>query len=346
MKPTNGQVQKPIRVAFFHRKPRALGNFSIETYFQQIREELPAPFQPVYVEMPFESNGLWRRLANTLYAFFKQEDINHITGDINYTAILLSRKKTIITLHDLGRLHDTAGIKRKILKLFWYTLPFYKTCYLTANSNATKTDILNLTQYHSARIRVIYICINQKFKFTPKVFDADNPRILHIGTAPNKNLKRLIVALQDIPCTLVIIGSVDEYTKKLIAENQINVEFYERRLTENEIISQYIQCDILSMVSTFEGFGMPIIEANAVGRAVICGNTSSMPEIANDAAVIINPFDTIAIRNGIQSIISNTQMRETLIVNGIKNHLRFKPKELANQYAQLYQNIVEPTISK
>jgi hypothetical protein len=134
--------QKPIRVAFFHRKPRALGNFSIETYFQQIREHLPPPFQPVYVEMPYESNGLWRRLANAMYCFFKQEDINHITGDIHYVAAFLKKKKTVLTIHDCGSLHDTAGLKRKIMRYFWFTMPTAKSAIVTANSEATKTDIM------------------------------------------------------------------------------------------------------------------------------------------------------------------------------------------------------------
>jgi hypothetical protein len=58
--------QKPIRVAFFHRKPRALGNFSIETYFQQIREHLPPPFQPVYVEMPNKNTQPRKQTTSTV----------------------------------------------------------------------------------------------------------------------------------------------------------------------------------------------------------------------------------------------------------------------------------------
>ena len=338
--PDSKTTQKPIRVAFFHRKPRALGNFSIETYFQQIREHLPPPFQPVYVEMPYESNGLWRRLANAIYCFFKQEDINHITGDINYVASLLNKSKTIITLHDLGRLHDTKGLKRKTLKIFWYSIPFNRTVYLTANSNATKSDIIQLTQYRAERILVVYICANQNYKFKSKKFNTDNPRILHIGTAPNKNLKRLIRALQGIPCTLVIIGKIDNDIHDLLQQNEIISELYERRLSDNEIIEQYEQCDILSMVSTFEGFGIPIIEANAVGRAVICGNTSSMPEIANNSAFLIDPYNVESIKDGIITLINDPALRNNLIENGRKNHLRFQPKELALCYADLYSTIL------
>jgi glycosyltransferase involved in cell wall biosynthesis len=84
---------------------------------------------------------------------------------------------------------------------------------------------------------------------------------------------------------------------------------------------------------------MPIVEANAVGRVVITSNTTSMPEIANDAAVLADPFDTANIREGFLKIIQNPTLREELINNGLKNHLRFQPKQLAEQYAQIYQKI-------
>jgi glycosyltransferase involved in cell wall biosynthesis len=333
--------QKPIRVAFFHRKPRALGNFSIETYFQQIREHLPQPFQPIYVEMPYESNGLWRRLANAIYCFFKQEDINHITGDIHYVAAFLKKKKTVLTIHDCGSLHDTDGLKRKIMRYFWFSMPTTKSAIVTANSEATKTDIIAQTQCQSDKISVVYICVGQQFQAQSKVFNAKNPRILQLGTAPNKNLERLIPALKDIPCTLVIVGKVSDAIKALIQENNIQTECIERRLRDDEMLDQYHQCDILSLVSTLEGFGMPIVEANAVGRPVITSNTTSMPEIAADAAVLVDPFDISSIREGFLKIIENSQLREELVQNGLQNHLRFQPKQLAAEYAQLYDQLIK-----
>ena len=328
--------QKPIRVAFFHRKPRALGNFSIETYFQQIREHLPPPFQPIYVEMPNESNGLWRRLANAMYCYFKQEDINHITGDIHYVAAFLKKKKTVLTIHDCGSLHDSAGFKRKIMRYFWFSMPTAKSAIVTANSEATKTDIMAQTKCHSDKISVVYICVGQQFQARPKAFNAQNPRILQLGTAPNKNLERLIPALKNIPCTLVIVGKVSDAIKTLIQENNIQTECIERRLSDDEMLDQYHQCDILSLVSTLEGFGMPIVEANAVGRPVITSNTTSMPEIAGDAAVLVDSFNISSIREGFLTIIQNQQLRKELVQNGLQNHLRFQPKQLAAQYAELY----------
>ena len=336
---------KPIRVAFFHRKPRALGNFSIETYFQQIREHLPPPFQPVYVEMPYESNGLWRRLANAIYCYFKQEDINHITGDIHYVGCLLKRRKTILTYHDCGNLHESQGIKYLLIKLFWFIIPCYRSIQLTAVSTSTKNDILYFTNFPENKIKIIYVSILDIFQSSPKFFNQQKPRILHIGTAPNKNLERLIPALKGLPCTLVIVGKISETTKNHIKDNDIIAECIERRLSDEEMLYQYHKCDILSMVSTLEGFGMPIVEANAIGRPVITSNTTSMPEIARDAALLVDPYDITAIREGFINLIENSKLREILIKNGFQNHRRFQPNLLSQQYAELYLNILSKSVN-
>lgn len=219
-------------------------------------------------------------------------------------------------------------------------MPVAKSAQITANSTATKNDIHEQTGCAKDKISVVYICVGEHFQTQPKNFNTENPRILHIGTAPNKNLERLIPALNNIPCTLVIVGKINDTTKHLLKENNIQAECIERRLTDQEILEQYQQCDILSLVSTLEGFGMPIVEANAVGRVVITSNTTSMPEIATDAAVLVDPFDVVNICEGFLKIIQNPSLREELINNGLKNHLRFQPKQLAERYTEIYKDLL------
>ncbi len=71
-------------------------------------------------------------------------------------------------------------------------------------------------------------------------------------------------------------------------------------LTIDEVVDQYHKCDLVSFVSTYEGFGMPIVEANAIGRPVFTATVASMPEVAADAACLVDPFDVQAIRNGVR----------------------------------------------
>jgi glycosyltransferase involved in cell wall biosynthesis len=104
---------------------------------------------------------------------------------------------------------------------------------------------------------------------------------------------------------------------------------------------QYEKCDIVSFISTSEGFGMPIIEANAIGRICITGNVTSMPEIAANAAHLVDPFDIQQIHEGFQSLINDKPYRDSLIVNGYKNANRFSAASLAKQYAALYYEVVK-----
>ena len=333
------QDKKKIKVVFFNRKPRHLGNFSIEMYFKLMQEYLQENFEIINKEMPFESNGLFNRLFNTIFCTLNQGEVNHITGDIHYVAAFLKKYKTILTIHDCGMLYESKGLKKKIFNFFWFKLPLKKVQIITVNSYATQVDVLKLNYCKPDMIEVIYVCISPEFKQIEKSFNSENPRILQIGTAVNKNLKHLIPALKDIKCTLVIIGKIDSEIKNLANENNINLELHDRRLSDEEVREEYNKCDILSLVSTLEGFGMPIIEANVVGRVCITGNTSSMPEIAGNASHIVNPFDIHDIHLGFKKIIDDKEYRDSLITNGFKNATRFRAVALANQYSKLYNKI-------
>ena len=105
--------------------------------------------------------------------------------------------------------------------------------------------------------------------------------------------------------------------------------------------TQYQLADIIVLPSTYEGFGMPILEAQAVGRPVLTSNISSMPEVAGDAACLVNPYDVNEIRAGINKIISDDNYRESLIQKGFENIKRYNPERIATDYYELYQRVIK-----
>lgn len=331
-------MSSKIKVIFLERKAYYLGSFSIEALFRGIRKYLPASIESEVRVSKYFSNGIWKRLYNILEAAWWEGDVKHITGDVHYLALLLNKKKSILTIHDCGLLYKHHGLARKFFHLFWFYLPVRRVKKVVAISEATKAEVIKFTRCDPRKVVVIPDFIDKAFQPVPKVFDQDKPVLLHIGMTENKNLFRLIEAIEGIPCRLNIVGKLEAVHVKKLESHQIDY-FVEYNISDEAMVKKYETCDVLTFVSTFEGFGMPILEANAVGRAVLTSNLSSMPEVAGDAACLVDPYDVKSIREGLLKIINDAAYREELIKNGFKNNARFKVEEIAMSYAELYKEV-------
>jgi len=109
-------------------------------------------------------------------------------------------------------------------------------------------------------------------------------------------------------------------------------------LSNSEIIDEYANCDIVSFCSIFEGFGMPVIEAQASGRAVLTSNIEPITEIAGGGAIFIDPNKINEIRNGFFSIINNDILRKKIIQVGFENVKKYNSLYIAQKYIYLYEN--------
>jgi glycosyltransferase involved in cell wall biosynthesis len=330
-------VHRVPRVTFFSRMPRD-ANFSLEFIFDDVRARLSDEIEATVHVAPFSSYGVLRRLGIILDARLHQGPVNHVTGDIHFVAIGLAKRKTILTVHDCGVVLRSHGWRRAILRIFWYALPLRFASVVTTVSEASKRDILQLANCNPDKIRVVPVAISETFQFLPKRFEKERPRILQVGTAPNKNVPRLVNALRGRACKLVILGPLSRELEGLLRQNGIDFEHIER-LSLDDVMHEYQKADIVAFVSTHEGFGMPIIEANAVGRPVICGNTASMPEVAQGAACMVDPYDVQAIRAGIERIISDDLYRDDLVERGRQNVKRYDAEGIAHMYLELYREV-------
>lgn len=330
-------MNKEIKIIYFHRK-RDNSMWSIEKLFEVIRIKLKLEFQLEVCEMPNISRGIWPRLKNIRWANKQQSTINHITGDIHYIALGLKKKKTILTIHDLGFMDQYHGLSRFILWLFWIYIPVRRVRYVVAISEATRADIMRYARCKPDKIKLIPNFISSKIKAEHKEFNAIQPVILQVGTKFNKNLERLILALKGIHCKLLIIGYLSVEQLCLLHANQI---VFENRfnLTDNEIIKVYCESDVLCFCSLLEGFGLPILEAQTTGRPVITSNLSSMPEVAGGSACLIDPYSIESMRVGILKVINNPEYRGWLVKKGFENVKRFSLDTVTLQYAALYEEV-------
>lgn len=337
--PDSVDAAPPLQVTYFHRKPHPVGNYSVESIFEDVRGRLAERIEARVSVGRFLSQGLFRRLYLCAEAILRQGEVNHVTGDISFVGILLRKRRTIQTILDCVSVARSTGWKREILRLFWVALPVRRCAVVTAISEATKQEILRLCPgCPPGKIVVVPVAISERFQPWPKSFARHCPRILQLGAAPNKNLPRLIQALRGLPCQLDIVGKhVPEYEAMLRAAG---VRYtYRWHLAEDEILDAYHEADIVTLVSTYEGFGMPILEGQAVGRPVITSTLLSMPEVAGDAACLVNPHDPAAIRAGLERIISDDQYRHALVQRGFENVRRFDPAVIANAYLGIYRTL-------
>jgi len=106
-------------------------------------------------------------LFNIIWAAFHQGEINHITGDCHYIALGLSRKNTILTIHDCVNLHKLKGLKRKIHKLLWYYLPCKCAKVITVISDFSRQELINELPWTSDKVQVIHNCVDPEFSKSP-----------------------------------------------------------------------------------------------------------------------------------------------------------------------------------
>jgi glycosyltransferase involved in cell wall biosynthesis len=327
-------------IVYFQRKRREGRNFSLEQIFEDVRSRVSTDFDTEVHVAPVLSNGLLRRLWIIISAAFAQGRINHVTGDINFATLLMRKERTVLTLLDCGILERTHGLRRLMIRLIWFQLPVMRSQIVTVISEATRQSLLTNIGCSPKKIRVIPVAISERFSRKDGLFNTNRPTVLQIGTAPNKNLDRVAQCLKGLPCKLQIIGPVSSSQRGTLQEAGIDFDVAQG-LSESELIRKYVECDLVLFASTSEGFGMPILEANAVGRPVITSNTTSMPEVAGDAACLVDPFDCNSIRHGIDRVISDADYRKRLVEAGFRNVLRFRGDRIAKEYISVYREIVD-----
>jgi glycosyltransferase involved in cell wall biosynthesis len=329
-----------MKINFFFRKSFENGNFSIERVFSDVADGIQDRFQVENVVVPFYTKGLFNRLLNICWAPFFQGDINHITGDIHYIAILLRKKCTIVTIPDCAILRRSKGLKKFIYFLFWYLIPFYRASFVTTISEFSKSEIISYLKCNPNKIRVIYCPVSRIFKSSIRQFRIKNPVILIVGTAENKNIKRCIQALVGINCELRIVGSMTKEQESFLNSSSIIYSTISN-IDNLMMYKQYVECDLLLFASTYEGFGLPIIEAQSVGRPVVTSNFGSMEEVAGDSACLVDPYDINSIRAGILRVINDVEYRLKLVRLGLDNIKKYSIEIISNDYVSLYDEILD-----
>ncbi len=332
------ELTTPLEVVHLQRRAGP-GLHSVERLFDDVRQELQGSDIEVRVHInEHMSQGIRPRLHDAWAARRAQAQVNHVTGDVHYLCWGLDPARTILTVLDCVGLSRMTGMRRRLFKYLWYTLPLQRCSQVTVISEFTRSELIAETGVAANKVNVIHPHLSAEFQRVELCALNRRVRVLQIGTAPNKNIERLAAALSGLDVELMVIGTLDESQRAAI--RHAGTELVERvGLSRQEIVSAYAEADVIAFASTYEGFGLPIIEGQAVGRPVVTANRCSMPEVAGDAACIVDPTDVGSIRAGFLRVIGDHAYREHLVSAGFQNVERFRLPRIARQYAELYRRV-------
>ena len=229
----------------------------------------------------------------------------------------------IITVHDLIPLRFPRPFS-PITIYFRYYLPqvLNQAEHIICNSHATANDLIDFFGIESDKITPIPLAYNKnRDRGLNLAKKAENPPyFLYIGRYdPYKNLHRTIEAFAkcDRECQLWLVGSIDpRYTPQLKGRSQ-ELGIQERVKFLGYVVEEKLSVIISNAIalvfpSLWEGFGLPVLEAMALGTPVITSNLSSLPEVAGDAGILVDPYNTFAIAAAMKNIAQDSQLRSKL----------------------------------
>jgi len=325
-------------------RPKELA-VSIEKVFESVIKGAKSQKDVVIERSWVKQFSLWQFgiiyniLRYCFRSYLHRNKIYHITGDVQYVACLMNPQNTIMTIHDLVPFHNerVPWYSKKLCYWLWYYFPLRRLRIITCISEATKRDLIHFFPWAESKISVVRNPVDDRFVYTPKDINIEKPRILHIGTKENKNLLRVITALDGQSCHLRIVGKLNDEQQEALNKNSVEYSNI-WGITDEEIVQEYKDADLISFPSTFEGFGMPIIEGQAIGRPVVTSNIEPMLSVADGAAIIVDPYNIASIRKG---LMEHTQEEiSTIVARGLANAEDYSEETVACQYIELYKYLL------
>ncbi len=269
--------------------------------------------------------------------------------------------KRVLTIYDLTTLINREWIMKESMYDF-FDKRIRKSAEISdiiiAISESTKRDVINYYKIPEERVKVVYPGLDLKLEFTEENFELagkyihNEEYILSVCTLePRKNLRGLINGFiqfkmmhPDSEVKLVLTGKMG-WDKGLLSFLD-GVGTYKKDIiltgfvSDNELAGLYMRALAIAYVPFYEGFGLPILEAMAAGKAVITSDTSSMPEVGGEAVVYSSPYDIDSIANAIEKLVYNSALRAELEKKAKEQAKIFSYNKAAKEIVEIYNQIV------
>ena len=330
----------------------AATNHQWRLYVDRLPEAELFPTQTNVEICRLPARRLWTHRALAHEITRRKPDVLFIPAHVLPFVLPISRlPPSVVTIHDLGYHYFPAAHtrgQRWYLKLSTRWSASAAT-ELIAVSQATAADLKRFYGVSTQKINVVYEAPTQNSASAPAEnlavlarYQLQRPYALYVGTIqPRKNLARLIQAAAKLyeanlwDCDLVLAGgtgwlsqSSERLVTKLGLTERIHFIGY---VPDAELPALYAGARFFCFPSLFEGFGLPVLEAQQYGAPVMTANNSSLPEIAGDAAILVDPMDVDAIAAAMLRLSQDEALRQRLIEAGYQNVKRFSWAKAARE---------------
>jgi glycosyltransferase involved in cell wall biosynthesis len=326
-----------LKVCYIMRHPENFF-FSIERMCHVLAAQISKEAEVQIFHMPFASS-FWGAPANLTWLPKSRNTIYHILGDVHYAALALPKDRTVVTFCDAVLLHRYSGLKRHILLEYSYRKPIQRAAAITTISNFSKVELEKLCGGFNRRVHVVHVPIDPIFLGARSTVNGGRPKILQVGSGNQKNADVVIKALAGGNGELHIVGQPRMDLTELARRENVTVQWH-NGINDRELVDLYASATLVTFASSYEGFGLPIVEAQAVGCPVITSTCCSLPEVAGDGALFVDPGNIEELRGAIHRLLNEPALRTSLIERGRHNVLRFSVQRIAAEYRAIYESLL------
>jgi len=298
-------------------------------------------------------------LGLSMDRFFAGVDLFHAT---EHLLPRFSSVRTVFTLHDLIFLFHPET--HKPLNRWFLTLMMPRFLRaadaVIAVSECTKRDAIRFYSIPEEKITVIYEGVSPRFRpANPEAVRAVREKyglperfILYVGTIePRKNLTTLLEAFHHLLATrdlrLVFVGKkgwlYEGFFRRLRELGLEDRVIFTGYVPDEDLPAIYSAADLFVFPSLYEGFGLPVLEAMACGTPVVCSNTSSLPEVAGDAAILVDPTDVRALAGAMERVLTDEHLRAEIYAKGLGRARQFTWAKAAQETLKVYLEVMRGT---
>ncbi len=317
---------------------------------------------PAHVEVrsiPFPR--LWTHMRLSLETVIHEPDVLFIPAHV---LPVFHPRRSIVTIHDLGYLHyPEMHTSRARRYLDWSTRwNAHRATAVLADSETTKSDLVRSYGAAPDKIHVVYLGrdVGLTRVIDPLRLDEMRARyglgrqyLLYVGTIqPRKNLERLVHAfericgLPDLADLQLVLAGKQGWLYETLFHQVARAGLQGRVIFPGYVADEDLGAllsgaEAFVFPSLYEGFGIPVLEAGGCGVPVITSNTSSLPEVAGDAALLVDPLDVDAIADAMYRLVTDASLRAELARRGLENVKRFSWEKCARETLAVLESVAE-----